>query len=190
MSNRWPGGVIRKTPVTPAGPFQNSAASGVWSLADAAYWRKQGLWPIAGNVKPAYIAVAHATTPFVSAYPWSGSGFGTKYADPATLPTGTGTDVAFSPSGNAIAVSHTTTPFVSAYPWSGSGFGTKFSNPATLPASNGTDVAFSFAGDAIAVAHGTTPFVSAYPWSGSGFGTKYADPATLPTGGGNGVAFF
>ena len=50
MSNRWPGGIIRKTPVTPAGPFQNGAASGVWSLADAAYWTKQGLWPIAGNV--------------------------------------------------------------------------------------------------------------------------------------------
>ena len=50
MSNRWPGGIIRKTPVTPAGPYQNGAASGVWSLADAAYWTKQGLWPIAGNV--------------------------------------------------------------------------------------------------------------------------------------------
>jgi hypothetical protein len=49
MSNRWPGGVIRKTPVTPAGPFQNGAASGVWTLADAAYWTKQGLWPLAGN---------------------------------------------------------------------------------------------------------------------------------------------
>ena len=46
---RYPGGLIRKTPVTPAGPLQNGAASGVWSLADAAYWTKQGLWPIAGN---------------------------------------------------------------------------------------------------------------------------------------------
>jgi hypothetical protein len=51
MSNRWPGGIIRKTPVTPAGPFQNGAASGVWSLADAAYWTKQGLWPIAGKAR-------------------------------------------------------------------------------------------------------------------------------------------
>jgi predicted NUDIX family NTP pyrophosphohydrolase len=47
MSNRWPAGIIRKTPVTPAGPFQCGAASGVWSLADASYWTKQGLWPIA-----------------------------------------------------------------------------------------------------------------------------------------------
>jgi hypothetical protein len=49
MSNRWPGGIVRKNPVTPAGPLQNGAASGVWSLADAAYWTKQGLWPLAGN---------------------------------------------------------------------------------------------------------------------------------------------
>ena len=49
MSSRWPGGLIRKTPVTPAGPLQNGAAPGVWSLADAAYWVNQGLWPTAGN---------------------------------------------------------------------------------------------------------------------------------------------
>jgi hypothetical protein len=52
MSNRWPGGLIRKTPVTPAGPFQNGAAPGVWTLAEAAFWTKQGLWPIAGNLAP------------------------------------------------------------------------------------------------------------------------------------------
>ena len=51
MSN-WPGNLIRKTPVTPAGPYQNGAAPGVWSLAEAAYWTKQGLWPIAGNTAP------------------------------------------------------------------------------------------------------------------------------------------
>lgn len=34
-------------------------------------------------------------TDFVRTYPWS-SGFGTKYADPATLPATTGSSVAFS----------------------------------------------------------------------------------------------
>jgi hypothetical protein len=57
MSNRWPGGIITKTPVTPAGPFQTGAASGVWSLADASYWTKQGLWPIAGNVADGTFAI-------------------------------------------------------------------------------------------------------------------------------------
>ena len=46
---RYPGGLIRKTPVTPAGPLQNGAAPGMWTLGEASYWVKQGLWPIAGN---------------------------------------------------------------------------------------------------------------------------------------------
>lgn len=49
MSNRWPAGIIRRTPVTPTGPLQNGTASGVWTLAEASYWTKQGLWPTAGN---------------------------------------------------------------------------------------------------------------------------------------------
>ena len=57
MSNRWPGGLIRKTPVTPAGPAQNGAAPGVWTLAEAAFWTKQGLWPIAGNVADGTFAI-------------------------------------------------------------------------------------------------------------------------------------
>ena len=93
--------------------------------------------------KPRAIAVAHGTTPFITAYPWSGSGFGTKYANPATSPTGTGRGVAFSPDGSAIAVAHGTTPYITAYPWSGSGFGTKYANPSTLPTGIGFGVAFN-----------------------------------------------
>jgi hypothetical protein len=50
-----------------------------------------------GNPKPLeFLAVAHNALPFITVYPWSGSGFGTKYANPATLPTGTaGISVAF-----------------------------------------------------------------------------------------------
>ena len=46
----WPGGRISKTPPTPAGPYQDSAAPGVWTLDQVAFWQKQGLWPIAGNI--------------------------------------------------------------------------------------------------------------------------------------------
>jgi WD40 repeat protein len=133
------------------------------------------------------IAVAHTTTPFVSAYPWTGSSFGTKFANPTTLPSGTGQGVAFSPADNAIAISTNTTPFVDAYLWSGLGFGTKFADPATVPIYNGTGVAFSPAGDVIAVSAFPT---NVYPWNVStGFGTKYADPATLPPDFSSGVAF-
>lgn len=48
----WPGGIIRPVPVAPAGPFQNGAAPGVWTLDQVAFWQRQGLWPIAGNVAP------------------------------------------------------------------------------------------------------------------------------------------
>ena len=41
-----------------------------------------------------HIAVAHSNSPYVSVYPWTGS-FGTKVADPATLPAGNGWDVVF-----------------------------------------------------------------------------------------------
>ena len=104
-------------------------------------------WLLSGGVDVGQfnqqIAIAHTTTPFVSAYPWSGSGFGTKFANPGTLPASNGRGVAFSPAGTEIAIAHDATPFVSAYPWSGSGFGTKFTNPGTLPASNGLGVAFN-----------------------------------------------
>ena len=87
------------------------------------------------------IAVAHFSTPFISTYPWS-AGFGTKYADPSTLPPSTGRGVSFNSTGTAIAVAHDITPFISAYPWS-VGFGTKYANPSTLPTSTGNSVSFS-----------------------------------------------
>lgn len=50
MSQKWPGGIIRKNPVTPAGPDYNGAASGIWTVNEAAYWAKQGLWPTPGVI--------------------------------------------------------------------------------------------------------------------------------------------
>ena len=45
----WSGGIITKNQVTPAGPLEGDAASGVWTLDQAASYTKQGIWPIAGN---------------------------------------------------------------------------------------------------------------------------------------------
>ena len=93
-----------------------------------------------GGTDPS-IAVAHSTSPYISAYPWS-SGFGTKYANPATLPTGSGYGVAFSPDGATIAFAYSASPYISAYPWS-SGFGTKYADPSVLPTGTSRAVAFS-----------------------------------------------
>lgn len=49
MTKRYSGNVITPNPVEPAGSFEDSAASGVWSLAEALAYSKEGLWPIPGN---------------------------------------------------------------------------------------------------------------------------------------------
>ena len=56
----------------------------------------QQILAAAVKTKAIYLAVAHGTTPFVTAYPWS-AGFGTKFTNPGTLPAGAGYGVAFSP---------------------------------------------------------------------------------------------
>jgi len=52
MPKRYLGNIITDTPTAPAGPYQNDAASGVWSLAEANAYTAAGLWPIAGNAAP------------------------------------------------------------------------------------------------------------------------------------------
>lgn len=49
MTKRYQGNIITSNPVDPAGPYENSAAPGVWSLAEAFAYTKAGLWPTAGN---------------------------------------------------------------------------------------------------------------------------------------------
>ena len=92
------------------------------------------------STTPKALAVAHTATPFITVYSWGSSGFRGTYSNPATLPTGAGNGVAFSPDQLAVAVAHDTSPRISAYPWTGSGFGTKYANPATLPAGQGQGV--------------------------------------------------
>lgn len=45
--------------------------------------------------KSEFVAVSHANSPYITVYPWSSSGFGTKFSDPATLPTNDGYAVGF-----------------------------------------------------------------------------------------------
>ena len=52
MSQKYPGGFITKSPVAPAGPYETSVAKGVWTLDQAMQFKKQGLWPTAGNAAP------------------------------------------------------------------------------------------------------------------------------------------
>lgn len=158
--------------VLPAGGASLSTANGVSFTSD-----------------DAAVLFTHGISPYISAYAWSGSGFGTKYSDPGSVSSNVW-GLAIAPDNSAVAVVGTiSSPYVYAYPWSNStGFGTKYSNPATTPGGTCRDVVFSPDGATIFVAGGTS-YINAYPWSSStGFGSKYSDPATLPTGAGNGIA--
>ena len=107
--------------------------------------------------------MAHATSPYISAYSWSGLGFGSKFSNPSILPTGEGNSVAFSPSSDAIAVVHDNSPRITVYPWSNAGFGSKFSDPSTPIPGLALGVAFNPSGTVVAVAHGTSSFISVLP---------------------------
>ena len=50
MSERYPGGIITKSPTAPSGPYETSVAKGVWTLDQAMQFKKQGIWPTAGNI--------------------------------------------------------------------------------------------------------------------------------------------
>ena len=49
MPRAYQGSFITKTPITPSGPYQCGAASGVWTIDQMVGWQKAGLWPTAGN---------------------------------------------------------------------------------------------------------------------------------------------
>ena len=133
-----------------------------------------------------YLAVAHSTSPYVTAYSRSGSVL-SKIADPATLPASTGIAASWSPDGTYLAVAHVTSPYLTVYSRSGSVL-SKIADPATLPTGTGRGVGWSPDGTYLAVAHDTSPYFTVYSRSGSVL-SKIADPATLPTNSGYGASW-
>lgn len=143
-----------------------------------------------------YMAVAHATSPYVSIYYQNFTDMYnyTKLDNPATLPAGVGGGVAISNDTQYLAVGHTTTPFITIYyrnPSHISNWTKLPSNPLILPTGNGANVSFSPDGNYLAVAHTTAPYISVYykNLSFNGNWTKLPNMTTLPTGNGIGVAF-
>jgi hypothetical protein len=49
MSKRYLGNIITDTPTEPAGPYEDSAAPGIWSLDDAYNYRRNDQWPTPGR---------------------------------------------------------------------------------------------------------------------------------------------
>jgi hypothetical protein len=118
------------------------------------------------------LGVVSGSSPYVHVFTIDSSGIVTKFSNPATLPTGSGRNIGFSPDGNNVAVAHGTSPYITAYPISPSGFGTKYANPATaLPVSTNYSAQWTPAGNEIAFSGGTAPRVGVYNWN-NGFGTR------------------
>ena len=165
-----------------------SMTVGVVYESSGGYLSEAGVRGFVGAGAPfgKYLAVAHATTPFVTTYGTDVDDFN-KLADPSVLPAGIGRSVAFSSDGVYMAVAHTTTPFITIYKRSGDAF-TKLADPSVLPTWSGRGVAFSPDGTHMAVAHDSSPYITIYKREGDIF-TKLADPSVLPTNTGNGVAF-
>ena len=132
-------------------------------------------------------------SPWIEGYPFSSSGFGTKFSDPSNInyvynAYGRGIDI--HPDGDAVVMTFRQSPYVSAYAFSSSGFGTRYADPATLPTGHGEKCKFSPDGTEVIVTHSSSPYVTAYEWSSAnGFGTKLTNPSTLPTATGADIDF-
>jgi hypothetical protein len=137
------------------------------------------------------VVIGTEVSPFWHVYPWTVNGFGTKYSNPATLPSFVCDTVFFNNAGNVLAGCGSASPYVLAYAWSSSsGFGTKFADPVTAVAGSALDGDFSTNDNFIGIAHNNSPRVTVYEWSNTtGFGAKVADPTTLPTGNGSGICW-
>lgn len=151
---------------------------------------------VAFNHNATAIFLANDIAPSLTAYAWNRqTGWGTKFADPATVSLVPGEAVAYN---KALSGAHDhvaladgaggSAIYISAYKFNANGWSTKFTAPAAKPLGAGTAIAFQKNGTALAISFVASPFVNAYPWSNSGFGVKYANPTVLPTGGVN-VAF-
>jgi hypothetical protein len=125
------------------------------------------------------VAFSANTAQSIHLYPWSSSGFGTKFANPS-FPAGIAQKqgLSFNTVTNDLACGTSASPYIWAYSVTPSGFGTQYSNPSTPLASATNGLQFSPDGATIATVNSGAISVNAYRW-GAGFGTKYANPAGL-----------
>ena len=135
------------------------------------------------------VAFSMTNAPYIQAYSWGRSGFGSKFSD-ITTPSFAISATEFAYDNSAVLVSTSLTPYVAAFRWS-NGFGTQYSNPASSPSGVNSYIS-RFCPDMLSVCMGqdTTPFTTAYAWSSStGFGSKYANPSSTLAGLSRGLSF-
>ena len=125
---------------------------------------------------------AGSSAPMYRAAAFSSSGWGSYKTNP--ISTTTYTEIALSPSGNAVVFGSNTNGYLKAYRYTqGTGWGSAYAAAPSIPSSGmGELIVFKPSGTAIIVCSVSSPYIHAWSWSDStGFGSKYANPTTLPT---------
>jgi hypothetical protein len=136
----------------------------------------------------AFLAINNASPISAQAWAWnSSSGFGSKYANSATLATSNGAyAITMNADSSLVAAQIYNSPWVVLLPWSSSsGFGTQYSSPSTLPpgfSSLYVPISFNKVTNDLAEGYRVAPYIAAYPTGPSGFGTKYSNPASALAG--------
>lgn len=139
------------------------------------------------------IVIGSATSPYIYAYTWTyASGFGTKYANPSTLPLTYPKAPKFSKDDNVVLFGggDSTNNYLQAYNFTpGSGFGSKFANPSLAIGPGGSSVeslvVHPKVNDVIISVNSSSGALALQAWSftpGSGFGSRYALPGTAVDG--------
>lgn len=122
------------------------------------------------------VAMGREQSPFMTAYPFSAAGFGTKFADAAVSPGADVKGIDFSPDAADLATASAGSGRLNVHKFSLSGFGTKYANPNPNATAAGFGVVFSPQGNFVAMAHlqgGDANRSTAFGWA-SGFGTMFS----------------
>ena len=141
----------------------------------------QGHQPVASNGIPGNMVgiCASSASPYMGTYLINSSGYGSKFSNPGTAPTGNCFSVAFTPNGSAVGYGHTTAPLATAYPVSTAGYGTKYSNPSTAFPATLNGLGWTEKGDEVAYATSNSPRWGIYNWSDTtGFGSRLSNSYT------------
>lgn len=131
------------------------------------------------------IVAGDSTTCAVAAWPWSASGFGTKFANPTTVPTYSGQRaVTVNSKLNATSVFIGSTSVI-VEGWNidaAAGWGSKWSAPATQPEGSIQGINVSTSGSYLLYAlGGTSPGQNAYNLNATSFGSRLAAPSSTVT---------
>lgn len=151
----------------------------------------------AGGPEVVMFGSIQTTTSKIAAWDFNTStGWGSRYSDPATLPTGSVYSLASSSFDVIAGTSSSTERNSVAYEfYPGTGWGTKYTNMSVDEIAGspyGADLSWIQTGSftpVVSYSTTVTPYISSFTFTSGGWGSKISNPGTLPTGSGNGLSW-